>query len=84
MLREVAEKLRAARHAAGLTQEEVAEAIEADPTYVQRLEGGRVNPGVLTLARYSRAVRGTLWSVLGGATLAPPRRAGRPRAKQKR
>lgn len=47
--------LRWRRHAAKLTQEQLAAAAEIDVTYVQRIEAGRSNPSMLIMVRLARA-----------------------------
>lgn len=72
--RRVAE-LRAAR---GLTQEQLAEQAGLDPTYLQRIEGGRLNLTVRTLV----AVATALECAPGDFFIAPQSRevkTGRPR-----
>jgi transcriptional regulator with XRE-family HTH domain len=43
--------LRVAREAAGLTQEELASAIGTTQAYYSKVEGGRHDPGVRTVAK---------------------------------
>jgi transcriptional regulator with XRE-family HTH domain len=45
------------RTGSGLTQERLAEMVEIDRRYVQRIEAGTANPGVDVLARLSKALR---------------------------
>lgn len=58
----ISEHLRAARAAAGLTQQEVADRMRVKRTYVSRLEGRPQNITLSTLAKYTEAV-GAAFSV---------------------
>lgn len=49
----VIEELIRARHAAGVTQEELARRLGTTQSVIARLEGGRVSPTVGTLRRYA-------------------------------
>jgi transcriptional regulator with XRE-family HTH domain len=51
------------RQASGLTQERLAESVEIDRRYVQRIERGTANPGVDILVRLKKAFRCT-WEEL--------------------
>ena len=64
--KELGRRLRAARLAAGLTQEKVAAAASVDYKRLQDLEGGRVNPTVKTLLRLAGAMGVDFWSLLTG------------------
>ncbi|HWB02950.1 MAG TPA: helix-turn-helix transcriptional regulator [Verrucomicrobiales bacterium] len=55
------------RHSAGMTQERLAEAVEIDRRYVQRIERGTANPGIDVLARMKSAF-GCSWNELLDAT----------------
>ena len=55
-LRELGLHIRAARKAAGLTQEALAEKCDIDPTYVSLLERGERNPPYLTLHRLANNI----------------------------
>jgi transcriptional regulator with XRE-family HTH domain len=48
--------LRAAREAAGLTQEALGLRASFHPTEVNRIERGRRNPGLLTIIRLAKAL----------------------------
>jgi transcriptional regulator with XRE-family HTH domain len=52
--------LRGLRQRAGLTQEEMGARVGIDPTYVSRVEGGRINLRWGTLQRFLRALGATL------------------------
>jgi DNA-binding XRE family transcriptional regulator len=54
-LKRLGTKLRAARHAKGLSQEQAAEMIGIHPKYMPRLESGGANPTVSTLVAASVA-----------------------------
>jgi transcriptional regulator with XRE-family HTH domain len=64
VLREIGARVRAARLAAGLSQEEAAHRAGIDYKRWQRLETGSVNATVRTLIRAARAVRKDLWQLL--------------------
>jgi transcriptional regulator with XRE-family HTH domain len=51
------EALRRAREAAGMSQQEVGNLCDMDPTAVSRLERGQRNPRLDTIVRLARAVR---------------------------
>ncbi|HEY5192843.1 MAG TPA: helix-turn-helix transcriptional regulator [Solirubrobacteraceae bacterium] len=48
--------LRRLRDAAGITQEELAERLQMDPTYISRIERGRRGVQWLTVQRFLRAL----------------------------
>ncbi len=56
-LKRLGRRLREARHASGLTQEQAAEMIGIHPKYMPRLEGGTANPTVATLVAASVAYK---------------------------
>lgn len=56
LLRVVGTRIRQAREAAGLTQEQAAEAAGMDPRCWRRLENGEINPTLSTLARVAGAL----------------------------
>ena len=56
-LKRLGRRLREARHASGLTQEQAAEIIGIHPKYMPRLEGGTANPTVATLIAASAAYK---------------------------
>ena len=58
--RRFAEELRAQRERAGLSLAAVAERSGIDQAALSRLENGRGNPTVQTLARYARAIGGRM------------------------
>ena len=67
VLREVGARIRAAREAAGLSQEDAAHRAGIDYKRWQRLEAGQVNATVRTLVRVSGAVKTDFWSLLAPA-----------------
>lgn len=52
--------LRGLRQRTGMTQEELGSRIGIDPTYISRVEGGRINLRWGTLQRFLRALDATL------------------------
>jgi DNA-binding XRE family transcriptional regulator len=52
--------LRGLRQQAGITQEELGARVGIDPTYISRVEGGRINLRWGTLQRFLRALDATL------------------------
>lgn len=52
----VGSNVRRSRHAAGITQEQLAFAAEIDLTYVGGIERGKRNPSVIVLARIASAL----------------------------
>ena len=58
--RALGQALRGLRQQAGLTQEELGARVNIDPTYVSRVEGGRINLRWATLQRFLRALDVTL------------------------
>ncbi len=67
LLRELGRRIRAARLAASLTQEEAAARAGVDYKRWQRLEQGAANPTVLTLDRVARAMGVDVWRMLGAS-----------------
>ena len=65
ILAEIGGRLKAAREAAGLTQEEAADRAGIDYKRWQRIESGQVNATVRTLVRAARAVKLTFWTLVG-------------------
>ena len=63
--------VRAARHRAHLTQEQVAEVIELPPLAYGRLERGLLVPSVQTLVRLSQLLRAPTDVLLGNVLPAP-------------
>ena len=63
LLRDIGERVRDARLAAGLTQEEAAHEAGIDYKRWQKLESGAVNATVQTLARAATAVGTTYWEL---------------------
>lgn len=64
VLKEIGARIRTAREAAGLSQEDAAHRAGIDYKRWQRLEGGRVNATVRTLMRASGAVKTDIWALL--------------------
>jgi transcriptional regulator with XRE-family HTH domain len=60
-----AARLIAARHAAGLTQFELAEMVNRNPTHIVNLEGGRGWPSVALLIDLADALRVSVDYLLG-------------------
>jgi transcriptional regulator with XRE-family HTH domain len=56
-LKRLGRRLREARHARGLSQEQAAEMMGLHPKYMPRLEGGTANPTVATLVAASVAYK---------------------------
>ncbi|WP_157823778.1 helix-turn-helix domain-containing protein [Melittangium boletus] len=56
-LKRLGSRLREARQASGLTQEQAAEMMGLHPKYMPRLEGGTANPTVATLVAASVAYK---------------------------
>lgn len=63
--RELGRRVRAAREAARLTQEEAAAAASIDYKRWQRLEQGTVNATVRTLVRVADALGASFWDLVG-------------------
>ncbi len=63
--RQLGRRIRAARIEAELTQEEAAGVAGIDYKRWQRLEAGKVNATVRTLARAAQALNLTVWELLG-------------------
>ncbi len=79
-MRQVAQRVREERLAAGLTQEEAAHRARVDYRYWQSVESGSINLEIDTLVRIARALGGTFWTLLTPPEgRAPRRRPGRPR-----
>lgn len=64
LLRDVGLRVRNARKAAGLSQEDAAAAAGLDWRRWQRIEGGEVNATVRTLARVAKALGLSFWDLL--------------------
>jgi transcriptional regulator with XRE-family HTH domain len=78
LLRSIAANVRALRIRQELTQEQLAEAAGLDPTFVQRIERGSTNVGVVALALLGDALE--VWpAVLLKRAEPAVRRPGRPR-----
>lgn len=68
VVREVGARVKAARQAAGLTQEEAAASAGIDYERYQRIEQGTINVTVRTLVRVARACRTDFWKMLGSSS----------------
>lgn len=68
---ELGRRLRAAREAAKLTQEEAAAAAGIDYKRWQRLEQGAVNATVRTLTRAAEAVGANFWTLVSDTGAGP-------------
>ncbi len=64
VLLRVGRRIRALRKAAGLTQEELAERIDANVTHLGAIERGRHNPSLMLLARIADALKVSLATVV--------------------
>ncbi len=83
LLESIAANVRAQRLAAGLTQEQLAEAAELDHRFLQRVERGQTNLSMAVLVALAEALDTKITNLLRPAELAPARR-GRPAAVRKR
>ncbi|MEZ4219635.1 MAG: helix-turn-helix transcriptional regulator [Polyangiaceae bacterium] len=72
LLREIGTRVREARVAAALTQEEAAARAAIDSKRWQRIEYGQVNPTATTLLRVAEAVETDLWGLLRTKKKTPP------------
>lgn len=72
---DVGGRIRICRERAGVGQAVLARRAGLDPSYLSRLEGGRIHPTVRTVARVAQALRIPLDDLLGAS---PPERRGRP------
>lgn len=78
ILRYLAANVRRARKRLDLTQEGLAESLKLkDERYIQRIEAGTVNIGLVMLAKLASALSVTPGSLLRKARL-PPSKRGRP------
>ncbi len=75
-----AANVRRLRVRAGKTQEELAVALGVDLRYLQRIEGGTLNVGLLTVARFAVLLGVPPSQLLRKASLPEPKR-GRPKKK---
>ena len=60
----IGQRVKAARHLAGMTQRQVSEAAGIEFRRYRRLEAGAVNPTVRTLLRVAEAMQLNLWRLL--------------------
>ena len=81
LLESIAANVRRGRARAGLTQEAFAERTGFDIRFVQRVERGRVNMSIETLARLAAALDVRPAALLRNARLQAPR-TGRPPARK--
>lgn len=56
LLLKLGQSLKRHREAAGLSQEQLAEAADIDRTYVSDIERGNRNPGIKNIARLAKAL----------------------------
>lgn len=75
--RSVAANVRAARLRRGWTQEQLGEAADVAPRYVQRIETGRINPSVAVVAAIADALGVNPGKLFRPAKIGE-RREGRP------
>ena len=81
ILEYLAANLRRQRTRAGYTQDELANALDMDIRYLQRIERGSVNIGLVQLSRIAEALEISPGLLLRKATLPEPQR-GRPKKRQ--
>ncbi len=79
--REIGRRVAAARRAARMTQEDLAEALDVNLVTISRLERGHTMPGVTTLLRICEAVDAAPSALLDLPTGANPRKAALARAQ---
>jgi transcriptional regulator with XRE-family HTH domain len=72
---QVGRRIAASRHGQGLSQGAVAQRSGIDPSYLSRIETGRVNPTVDTAMRIAKALRISLADLLGPS---PPVEKNKP------
>lgn len=82
MLASIGANVRRRRLRAGLTQASLAEAVDLDLTYIQRIERGAANITVSVLVSLSEALRVPVTSLLKKSS-PRLRNAGRPRARSR-
>ncbi|WNG33319.1 helix-turn-helix transcriptional regulator [Archangium violaceum] len=80
VIQSVAANVRATRLKRGMTQEQLAEAADITPAYLQRVEYGRVNISVVTLVALAEALEVRLDTLVEPASLERGR-PGRPRRR---
>ena len=78
MLRHIGANVLALRARRGLSQAELAELVEREPSYVQKIEYGTASPSITTLVRIAKALDVDI-ARLFGPKKAPSRRVGRPK-----
>lgn len=81
MLESIGANVRRLRVRAGLTQERLAERVDLDLTFLQRIERGKTNLGVAVLLRLATALDVKPAALLRSAKL-PKARRGRPPTKR--
>lgn len=77
-MKNLGRRLREVRTERGLTQEELAEQLEVSVRWIQSVEGGRENVGVVTLVRFANALKTPIGEFFLPPTQPAPR-TGRPR-----
>jgi len=60
------ENIRRARKVRGWTQKELAERVESDASYMNRIETGKANPSIAVLARIAEALEVSLDALVKG------------------
>ncbi len=65
MLRRLGGQIQAVRRERGMTQEQLARKVGLSRAYLARLEIGRHNPPILTLARIAKALKIPITDLLG-------------------
>jgi transcriptional regulator with XRE-family HTH domain len=81
--RSIAANIRAARLRRGWTQEQLGEAADVAPRYVQRIETGRINPSAVVVAALAEALGVDPGRLFRVAKIAE-RREGRPPNRRNR
>jgi transcriptional regulator with XRE-family HTH domain len=66
LLKSLGKQLKAARLARGITQEQLAELCDFDPTYISFIETGRRNPPFLTICKIAAELRCPLKKLFEG------------------
>lgn len=72
--------MREVRRERGWTQEQAAERLQLDVRELRRVESGRVNMTVASLARLARGLGTTVRALFDPPANRSPRRPGRPRS----
>lgn len=83
VLRDIGRRIAEIRRLRGLTQEQLAEVLEMSPKFLQRLEAGSENMGVLSLVQMATALECQLVDLFATPSSREIRR-GRPPKKRTR